>query len=359
MSFLPPLQQLWFAPSLLPRRQRLTALLLFPGLYLCSLLFRLLVRLRRAAYGLGWAQAVRLPVPVVVVGNITVGGAGKTPLTVWLAQRLKAAGRRPGIVSRGYGGSISGVAAVAADADPARVGDEPLLLARASSVPIWVGRDRAAAAQALLTAHPECDLILCDDGLQHYRLARDVEIVVFDARGAGNGHLLPAGPLREPLSRLGAAQALVCNGLPDSAALRACQHLAVFDMKLVPGEFQALADPARRCTPADLAGRSLHAVAGIGDPRRFFRTLAELGLEFTPHPFPDHHAYRPEDLAFAEDAVLLLTEKDGVKCAAFPLGEAWVLPVAASVTPDLSAYVLEKLNGRTVAGHSGLPGVQG
>ena len=293
------------------------------------------------------ARAERLAVPVIVVGNITVGGAGKTPLTLWLAGQLKERGWRPGIVSRGYGGKGSQPRPVEPDSVAVDVGDEPILLARRSGVPVWVGRDRAAAGNALLAAHPDVNVVLCDDGLQHYRLARDVELAVFDGRGAGNGWRLPAGPLREPLSRLAAVDAVICNGAPDE---RLPPTLPRFDMHLRAGEFYRLDDPQQRCAASDLTVRPLlHALAGIGDPERFFRTLEEQGLTFTRHPFPDHHAYGAADLAFAKDGVLLMTEKDAVKCAGLTAGETWVLPVEAELSPALIDLILEKLRGRQAA----------
>jgi len=288
----------------------------------------------------------RMAVPVIVVGNITVGGAGKTPLTLWLAGQLKERGWRPGIVSRGYGGRGALPRPVAPDSAAVDVGDEPILLARRSGVPVWVGRDRVAAGNALLAAHPDVNVVLCDDGLQHYRLARDVELAVFDGRGAGNGWRLPAGPLREPLSRLAAVDAVICNGAPDE---RLPPALPRFDMHLRAGEFYRLDDPQQRCSADDLAGRNLHALAGIGDPARFFRTLEGLGLTFSHHPFPDHHAYGAADLAFAKDGVLLMTEKDAVKCAGLTAGETWVLPVEAKLSPALIDLILEKLRGRQAA----------
>jgi tetraacyldisaccharide 4'-kinase len=292
------------------------------------------------------AGGERLPVPVVVVGNITVGGAGKTPLTLWLAQQLSARGMRPGIVSRGYGGDSALPRPVTGQSTAREVGDEPLLLFRRSGVPAWVGHDRSAAARALLAANPQVDLILCDDGLQHYRLARDVELAVFDGRGAGNGHLLPAGPLREPLSRLDGVDAVICNGDPD---VRLPGSVPRFAMRLQPGHFERLGDSGQTCAAGDLAGRTLHAVAGIGDPERFFRTLEGLGLRFSRHPFPDHHAYVAGDLDFARDGVLLMTEKDAVKCTGLTAGEAWMLPVEAELSPALIDLVLEKLRGRQAA----------
>lgn len=288
----------------------------------------------------------KLAVPVIVIGNITVGGAGKTPLTLHLAHALQQRGWHPGIVSRGYGGENAVPHRVDRDSLPAEAGDEPILLARRSGVPVWVGRHRAAAGRALLAAHPEVDVILCDDGLQHYRLARDVELAVFDGRGAGNGWRLPVGPLREPLSRLAAVDAIICNGLPDA---RLPAEVPRFEMRLQPGLFYRLDAPAEHCEVGAFLGKKLHALAGIGDPGRFFRTLEGLGLDFEAHPFADHHAYTAEDLAFAKDSILLMTEKDAVKCAGLVAGETWVLPVEAELSPALIDLILEKLRGRQAA----------
>ncbi|MFZ2268446.1 MAG: tetraacyldisaccharide 4'-kinase, partial [Azonexus sp.] len=222
----------------------------------------------------------------------------------------------------------------------------PILLARRSGVPVWVGRDRAAAGLALLAAQHEVNVILCDDGLQHYRLGRDVELAVFDGRGAGNGWRLPLGPLREPLARLAEVDAVICNGSPDS---RLPPAVPWFAMSLRPGPFWRLDDPQQRCTAADLAGKKLYALAGIGDPGRFFRTLEGLGLQFVAQPFADHHAYVAADLAFAADGILLMTEKDAVKCAGLTAGETWVLPVEAELPPALIELVVEKLRGRPTA----------
>lgn len=317
---------------------------LVPALWLLlplSALFALFSALNR------WSTRPRcLRVPVVVVGNLIVGGAGKTPLTIWLAGQLLAKGMRPGIVSRGYGGSARLPRPILSDDDPALVGDEPLLLARRSACPVWVGRDRLAAGRALLAAHPEVDVVLCDDGLQHYRLARDVELVVFDGRGAGNGYLLPVGPLRESLARLATVNAIICNGFADD---RLPVYPPRFEMSLRTGHLYALNDAARTCAADDLRGRKLYALAGIGDPKRFFRTLESLGLHFEPHPFPDHHAYSADDLSFARDGVLLMTEKDAVKCVGLTVGETWVLPVEAELSSALVELVMEKIRGRQAA----------
>jgi tetraacyldisaccharide 4'-kinase len=324
------------------RRRGLLARVLWP----LGALFSAVVALRRLAYRRSWLRVERLPVPVVVVGNIIAGGAGKTPLTLWLAQKLTGLGRKPGIVSRGYGRETSGVleVKVGVGETAADVGDEPLLLARRSGCPVFVGSNRAAAAQALLAAYPDCDLILCDDGLQHYRLVRDVEIAVVDRRGLMNGWLQPAGPLREPVSRLQEVAALVLN---DTAAAPVA-GVPLFSMRLEGDTFYQLDNPATTCTKSDLAGLELHAVAGIGEPQRFFDHLAGLRLRFEAHAFPDHHRYTRADLFFTGDAILM-TEKDALKCAGLTELPVWVLPVDACIEPDLARFVLEKIDGSALA----------
>jgi tetraacyldisaccharide 4'-kinase len=317
------IEQLW-------RRRGLLAWLLLP----LSLIFLAAVWLRRLAYRTGLLRSVRLPVPVVVVGGIAVGGSGKTPLIIWLAQRLRELGKRPGIVSRGYGGDYQGVHRVDDDDSAAEVGDEPLLIRRRGNCPVFVGRRRPAAAQALL-AECDCDVILCDDGLQHYALARDVEIAVIDRRGFWNGFLLPAGPLREPQSRLATVNAVVGNDWPGPADFR---------MRLEGSLFCRLDDRGATCAADELSGLRLHAMAGIGEPERFFDHLAAIGLHFEAHVFPDHHVYRAADLDFAGDAIVT-TEKDAVKLAGLASMPVWVLPVSAVVEPDLAQFVLERIDG--------------
>lgn len=308
-------------------------------LYPLSLLFRTLSALRRFLYRSGILASVRLPVPVVVVGNISVGGTGKTPLTLWLAQQLIDNGWHPGIVSRGYtkDGRRRDIPHEVSIEDAAdMVGDEPLLMAQRALCPVWISRDRPAAAQALLAAHPECDIILSDDGLQHYRLQRSAEIVVVDgARRFGNGLLLPAGPLREPVSRLYKADAVVVNGGET--------HGGEFAMQLAGTGFYNLLNPERVVTAAEFAKQRLHAIAGIGHPQRFFAQLERLGLNAQPHPFPDHHRYTPPDIAFDDADAILMTEKDAVKCAAFATERCWVLRVDAQVSPALTQLILEKV----------------
>ncbi len=329
----------WYAP-----RVTLLAALLWP----LSLLYRLVVALRRAFYRSGVLRTVRLPVPVVIVGNITVGGAGKTPLTCALAEALRARGWRPGIISRGYGGSADRAQAVAATDDPRVVGDEPLIFA-AMGLPVWIGRDRVAAGAGLIAAHPECNVILADDGLQHYRLARTVEIVVVDdARGLGNGLALPAGPLREPPARMQEAHAvvrLVAPGTPQAPApdgrATQMQHVAL--------PWRNLVDPAREAVVADWRGRDVHAVCGTGNPGRFFAMLRAQGIAAHEHTLPDHHPFAPADIAFPGAAAILMTQKDAVKCTGFADVRCWYLPVRAQMDPALVALVEERIRGFEVA----------
>jgi tetraacyldisaccharide 4'-kinase len=303
-----------------------------------GLAFRLVVGVRRAAFAAGILKSHRLPVPVVVVGNLVVGGTGKTPLVLWVVDALRSRGRRPGIVSRGYRGTNDPARPVPSRADPAHFGDEPVLLAERSGVPVWIGRDRVAAARGLLTAHPDCDVVVCDDGLQHYALARDVEIAVEDERGHGNGLLLPAGPLREPASR--AVDAVVVNGPPRAGA---------FEMRLVPAGFRRVGGDGQEVPIEALRGKRLHAVAGIGNPPRFFATLRALGLAFVPHAFPDHHPWMARDLVFTDCDAILMTEKDEVKCRAFGRDDLVALRVEARVDPRLADLLSARVHGPQAA----------
>ena len=316
-----------------------------------SWLFSVLVSVRRLAYERGWLTSKRLPVPVIIVGNITVGGSGKTPLVIWLVEQLRVAGYAPGVISRGYGGTERGPFEVGPLSDPVEVGDEPVLIAARTEAPSFVGRDRFVAGNALLAAHPNCDVIVSDDGLQHYRLRRDIEIVVVDGQaGFGNVCLLPAGPLREPVSRLRNADFVVVNHGSDDHATQSAQ-LAVpngisgkpISMRLSGQVFYNAKDPNQHALAADLRHQVIHAVAGIGRPRRFFDHLRQLGLNIVEHPFPDHHAYRRDDLAFDTGAIVLMTEKDAVKCRAFAQESWWVLAVSAQLDDRFFANLLRKL----------------
>ncbi|MGC4027674.1 MAG: tetraacyldisaccharide 4'-kinase [Steroidobacteraceae bacterium] len=302
-------------------------------------LFGGIVALRSAAYRSGLIASGHPGVPVVVVGNLTVGGTGKTPFTLWLAGALRARGVRVGIASRGYGGSTQGSERVDPAGSAARYGDESLLLARRSGVPVCVARRRLQAAQHL--AAEGCELVLADDGLQHLALRRDFSIVVIDAaRGFGNGRLLPAGPLREPPSRIAAADAVVVQGAEPPAAVRA--HPLVVCMSLAPGPLRALRGGEEKPLAA-FAGQRVHAVAGIGHPDRFFGLLRAAGIEPIAHAFPDHHPFVPQDLDFADTLPVLMTEKDAVKCLPFADGRMWCLPVAAEPDPAGAARLLERV----------------
>lgn len=313
-------------------------------------LFFLLSALRRVAYRRGWLASVALPVPVMVVGNIAAGGSGKTPVVLCLAAALRARGYVPGILSRGYGGSARLPTAVGAESDPALVGDEPVLLARRSACPLWVGRDRVAAGRALLAAHPEVNVLITDDGLQHYRLQRQAEVVVIDEAMLGNAWPLPAGPLREPISRLSVAKLLIANGPLSEALVRRLPDVPRAAMALEPGLFYRLSNPLETRSVAEFAGCKSRAIAGIGNPERFFQTLRSLGVAPTRcEAFADHYAFRREDLVVDSGEVLLLTEKDAVKCASLAPFDAWVLPVQARIDERALASLLECLNGSETA----------
>lgn len=284
-----------------------------------SWLFCLLAIVRRQAYRIGLRKVYDLPVPVIIVGNISVGGTGKTPLVMWLVTRLKAEGYQPGIISRGYGGAARHwPQQVRPDSDPHMVGDEAVLLARHCLCPMSVGPDRVAAAQALLD-YTDCDIVVSDDGLQHYALGRDVEISVIDGvRRFGNGYCLPAGPLREPISRLNSVDMVVCNGVPGPKE---------YQMSLHAGSVCRLDDALMRRPLESFAGQRVHAVAGIGNPQRFFHQLEERGLDVIEHSFPDHYSFSQADLDFDDELPVLMTEKDAVKCRAFAKPYHWCVPV--------------------------------
>jgi len=311
-----------------------------------SAIFMILASLRRHAFRRGWLPSHRLPVPVVVVGNIAVGGSGKTPVVIWLAHALRQRGLHPGILSRGYGGTADNATPVTPQSSPREVGDEPVLLTQRTGCPLWIGRSRADAGQALLAAHPEVDILITDDGLQHYALQRNAEIVVLNEAILGNCWLMPAGPLREPFSRLAQATLLICNGplgprLRETLPPRPCVA-----MKLVADRFYNLADPSRTCAAEAFSGTRIHALAGIGHPERFFETLRTLGLTLASvRPLPDHYALDNADLTVPDGEVLLLTEKDAVKCPPSASDNVWVLPVEARIDDAILDSLLEHLHG--------------
>lgn len=299
--------------------------------------FRGLVALRRLAYRKGWKASIDVGVPVIVVGNLTVGGTGKTPLVIWLALRLRERGYRVGIVCRGYGGRAERwPQPVAPFSDPLDVGDEAKLLARRTACPVVAGPDRAAAA-AMLLRPGALDIILADDGLQHYRLRRAIEIAVVDGtRGLGNGLCLPAGPLREPRSRLNEVDAVVVNdgGFGHAGVLRA-QLKVTRVLELASGREQPL---------AAFAGMLVHAVAAIGNPDRFFATLADAGIEVDPHPHPDHAVLSSADLDFGDGAPVLITEKDAVKCERLSRSNLWCVVAELDLDPGHGERLLRNLD---------------
>jgi tetraacyldisaccharide 4'-kinase len=303
-----------------------------------SWLFCIVTWLRRLAYKSGLASSHAVPVPVIIVGNISVGGTGKTPLLIGLCDYLKTQGFRPGVISRGYGAAIIGEHTVAENDNTESCGDEPLLIRQRTGCPVVIGKNRVAAANKLL-AENTCDIILSDDGLQHYRLKRDIEIAVVDTkRMFGNGFCLPAGPLREPVSRLDSVSMVVQHG--DN---RNQYHFSLqFDdvVNLLTGEKRKL---------EALSSSTVHAVAGIGHPARFFNQLRNQGVQVVEHAFPDHHKYTPGDIDFIDDLPILMTEKDAVKCrqllsAAIPpasRADMWSVPVKAVMSTPLCADMMK------------------
>lgn len=305
--------------------------------------FGTLVYLRTKLYKIGWLKSTRLGVPVIVVGNINVGGTGKTPVVIWLAEQLQQQGFTVGIISRGYGGYANQVTPVFANSNPAEVGDEPVLIAKRTACPMFVGANRVAAGQALLQAHPNCNIIISDDGLQHYRLQRDVEIALINSSAlqTSNQQLLPAGALREKISRLQQVNVIIDSAL-HPVPIGALQPPS-FNMQLQGDVFEAV-NGLNNSQPASyFAGKALVAIAGIGNPERFFNKLTDLGLQFERQIFADHHAFTAQDLAQYANKTILMTEKDAVKCRAFATTNAWALPVNAVVSHDLLLTILSKI----------------
>jgi len=295
-------------------------------------LYRRVVQHKRAAFLAGQGAIYRAPVPVLVVGNITVGGTGKTPLILWLIEHCRARGLRVGVVSRGYGATPPQLPwRVTAEQDAGTAGDEPLLIVQRSGVPLMIDPDRSRAVRALLEAEA-LDLILCDDGLQHYRLARDLELVLIDAaRGLGNRRCLPAGPLREPAERLRSVDAVLYNGAVADGE-------GGYALRLQPSALVDLASGARQPLTHFPAGQALHAVAGIGNPQRFFNTLEALHWRPIPHAFADHAQYDAAQLSFSPALPIVMTEKDAVKCRTFAAADCWYLAVDAVPSPAFVAW---------------------
>jgi tetraacyldisaccharide 4'-kinase len=326
------------------------------ALWPLSLLFRLLAALRAALFRAGVLASERLPVPVVVVGNIFIGGTGKTPLTIWLVEQLRAAGMHPGVISRGHGAEgDTGPAEVLPGSSAREVGDEPLLIAHRTGCPVVVGRRRAAAGRFLLERHPDVDVLVTDDGLQHYALQRDVELVLFDGRGVGNGWLLPAGPLREPPARR--RDFTIVNTPELTPALAQAVGGRPFQMRLAGDYAESLREPRRRLPLAELArstpGKRIVAAAGIGNPGRFFAMLRTAGLQVAELALPDHHDFLDNPFQGVDAELILITEKDAVKCRQLEHlnndPRLWVVPVSAQIDAALAAQIVEKCRGRPTA----------
>ena len=299
--------------------------------------YRVLRALHRLPYRMGLRRARRVEAPVIVVGNITAGGSGKTPVVIALVEALRARGFKPAIVSRGYGGTQRAVAMLGDDVDPLRYGDEPSLMRRRTGAPVAVGSDRAEAA-ALLVRHG-ANVVVADDGLQNPSLARDIEICVIDGqRRFGNEHLLPAGPLREPLDRLDRIDFRICNGARAEAD--------EIPMRLIGEVAVAVAGASQTRRLGSFSRQRVHGVAAIGNPDRFFAGLQARGIEVIPHPFPDHHAFTAADLAFGDDLPVLMTEKDAIKCVGFARPDVWCVPVSADLPQTFIDALIARLRTR-------------
>jgi tetraacyldisaccharide 4'-kinase len=312
----------------------IVSLLLLPF----SAVYWVLHQFHKLLYVIGILRTQRLAVPVIVVGNITVGGTGKTPLVTWLCACLESNGFRPGIISRGYKGRTTAPNRVQADSDSKKYGDEPVLLARETGVPVYTSSNRVEAAKRLL-AENQCDVLISDDGLQHYRLGRDIEIAVIDGwRRFGNGWLLPAGPLRESKRRLSKVDWVLCRGGEPQEGELPYKYVADGLQNLKTGEEYGI---------GQFKGKQVHAVAGIGNPDQFFNDLVESGLNIYRHPFPDHYEFQKEDLQFPDNLPIIMTEKDAVKCGKL-VGQlerdVWYLAIKAQLPESFGKDVVTKLN---------------
>ncbi|MBR9867200.1 MAG: tetraacyldisaccharide 4'-kinase [Oceanospirillales bacterium] len=303
-----------------------------------EVLFRSVAARRRQRFRDGIQQSWTAPVPVIVVGNISVGGTGKSPLVIWLVEHLRQQGYRPGVVSRGYRASPPTTPYfVTSGSTATEAGDEPLMIVRRTGVPLVISPDRVAAAKLLLE-QTGCDLIISDDGLQHYALNRALEIAVIDGvRGFGNRRCLPEGPLREPVERLDEVDLIVVNGAAPEAVLDAGHTDKAFLMALEPGELVSLSSGSAVTADQWCGSRQVNAVAAIGNPGRFACTLETLGFVPQLRRFPDHHHYSESDLSFEQQLPLIMTEKDAVKCDHIELENSWYLQVDATLGEGFSS----------------------
>jgi len=302
-----------------------------------SWLFQLMCRCRFLFYRYLKVQQ-DFPVPIIVVGNLTVGGTGKTPLVSWIINMLKEQGYHPGIVMRGYGSSLKNDSfeIVAMQSHAVAVGDEPLMLRQMTDCPLVIGKNRPQAVKALLKAFPEVDVVVSDDGLQHYALARDVEIAVIDGqRRLGNGFCLPVGPLRESPKRLKSVDFIVANGSAMPGEWVMGTQLAKAAYRVNDRKFNQAIE--------DWQGKTVHAVAGIGNPERFFAALRAKGVNVIAHPFPDHYDFKKDDLLFNDDLLVVMTEKDAVKCHAFAHDRVFCIPLEVKLQDEFKELLLRKI----------------
>jgi tetraacyldisaccharide 4'-kinase len=331
-------------------RRGLFALLMWP----LSQVAQLVHQFQFALVVLGYKKQTKLAIPVVVVGNVFVGGTGKTPLVIWLVQQLQQAGWKPAVISRGYGANVDIVREVHSDSLASEMGDEPVLIAQQAKCPVMVGRRRSEVAQTLCAQHPNVDVLISDDGLQHYALGRDVEIVMFDARGIGNGWCMPAGPLRESALRrrdftiLNAPEGINVANIADN-------NEVIYRMQLVPSEVWQLSSPEQCRSLSSFQSQTIFATAGIGHPQRFFNMLETQGIQFQSQALDDHHQFTENSFQKIDAQIILITEKDAVKCRQITAlnqdARVWVVPVVAQLEEQFAAnllkMILEKKNGCT------------
>lgn len=313
------------------QKKTFLAYLLWP----LSFVYGIFIFLRHKLYQMHLLKINHLSVPVIVVGNITVGGTGKTPVVIALARFLKEKGWRPGIISRGYGGNTQHFPCLVHKNSNAReVGDEPLLIARHTACPTIVDPNRSRGAKSLLK-RSNCNIVISDDGLQHLSLGRNIEIAVVDGeRRFGNNFCLPAGPLREPASRLNSVDFVISKGTTQ---------VNEFKLSLIPDYFYQLIQPKNKYTSGHFQNKKVHAVAGIGNPNQFFNSLRKLGLKITEHPFPDHYLFKPRDFNYGKDAIIIMTEKDAVKCVGFVDARLWCLRTKTELDSKFLNAVLNRI----------------
>ena len=324
------IEKVWYSKNIF-------SLLLSP----LSLIYISIIYLRHTLYRLGLISITKINVPTIVIGNIVAGGTGKTPLVIWLAKHFKDKGFLPGIVSRGYGGTyLSNIELVKPTSNPLLVGDEPVIIARNTNCPVVVAKKRAKGAKELVEKY-NCNIILCDDGMQHYSLARDIEIAVIDGqRRFGNNYCFPAGPLREPKSRIFKADLIV-----SKYNARTCEH----KMDYTYHQLVSLNELSKTIPISDLHGMTVHAIAGINNPDHFFSYLRSHKLELIIHKFPDHYSYTEDDVKFDDNFPVVMTEKDAVKCLNYSSDKHWYIPISAELSKSFVCD-LDKLMGKIING---------